>query len=381
MLPVSCHADNRGEVLLAPFGSLKDGRNVTLYRLSNASGVRVSVMDLGAAIVSLDAPDRNGRPGDIVLGFDSLEQYQANSPYFGAVVGRYANRIKGGRFNLDGKEHSLAVNNSPNHIHGGEVGFDKHLWRGRVESSPSAVAVVFTLVSEDGDEGYPGTLHVSVRYTLDNANRLRVDYRATTDKTTIINLSQHTYFNLNGHASGRITDHQLQLNASRYTPVDATLVPTGEFEPVESTPMDFRIAKPMGRDIGANYNQLRLGHGYDHNWVLDKKTGNRVQLAARVTAPLTGRTLTVYTDQPGIQFYSGNFLSDRFVGKGGVTYQPQSGFCLETQHFPDSPNQPDFPSTVLRPSEVYETTTIFQFGVVSGGGSPLGEQEKDEGFR
>ncbi|MCV6606047.1 MAG: galactose mutarotase, partial [Porticoccaceae bacterium] len=340
-----------------------DGREVMLTTLSNNAGTRVAIMDLGATIVELQTADRDGNLADITLGFDNPGQYLTDSPYFGAIVGRYANRIKEGKFSLDGKEYSLAINNGPNALHGGLVGFDKRLWQSETASSESEASVTFSLVSEDGDEGYPGTLNVQVIYTLDDNNQLRVDYLATTDKTTVVNLSQHAYFNLDGHDSGAITDHELLLNASHYTPVDSTLIPTGDIATVTNTPMDFREAKAIGRDIGVEHEQLEFGKGYDHNWVLDKTTDETLQLAASVYAPESGRTLVITTDQPGVQFYAGNFLDGSITGKGGAVYRHRNGFCLETQHYPDSPNQPNFPSTVLKPGEQYKTSTVFEFGV------------------
>ncbi|MDM3870067.1 aldose epimerase family protein [Porticoccus sp. W117] len=345
------------------FGKLDDGREVGLTTLSNSAGMRVAIMDLGATIVELHTPDRDGNLADITLGFDNPGQYLTDSPYFGAIVGRYANRIKDGKFTLEGQDYSLAVNNGPNALHGGLVGFDKRLWRSQGKSSGSDASVTFSLVSEDGDEGYPGTLKVQVTYTLDDSNRLRVDYLATTDKTTVVNLSQHAYFNLNGHGAGEIIGHQLMLNASHYTPVDATLIPTGEIATVVDTPMDFRQAKTIGRDIAVGHQQLAFGGGYDHNWVLDKSGTESLQLAASAYTPKTGRTMAIYTDQPGIQFYAGNFLDGTVTGKDGVVYHYRNGFCLETQHYPDSPNQPNFPSTVLKPGEQYKTTTVFEFAV------------------
>ena len=346
------------------FGRLDDGRQVRLFTLTNAADIRVQIMDLGATIVRLNVPDRFGAMGDITLGFDNPQQYLDESPYFGAIVGRYANRIARGRFSLDGADYTLAVNNGPNALHGGMVGFDKRLWQASLMSNETSSSITFALASEDGDEGYPGTLEVAVTYMLDDENRLTVDYHATTDRATVINLSQHAYFNLNGHDSGANTSHELMLNADYYTPVDATLIPTGEISPVAATPMDFRVAKPIGRDIDAAFEQLQFGGGFDHNWVLNKSgTTDEPRLAAAVYAPDSGRTLHIYTDQPGLQFYAGNFLDGSLVGKQGAIYQRRQGFCLETQHYPDSPNQPTFPSTVLRLGETYKTTTVFAFGI------------------
>ncbi len=345
----------------ARFGTLDDGRAVRIYTLTNKSGASVAIMNLGATIVSLRVPDRAGKLDDVTLGFDQPAPYLTQSPYFGAVVGRYANRIKQGQFSLDGHSYKLAINNGPNALHGGLVGFDKRMWQAKTSVSAKAATVTMTLLSRDGDEGYPGQLAVVVTYSFDDANRLTVSYQAKTTKPTVINLSQHSYFNLNGQASGAITDHELTLNASHYTPVDQNLIPTGEIAPVAGTPMDFRSPKAIGRDIALQDQQLLFGLGYDHNWVLDKSGARGLQLAASVYAPATGRALIIRTDQPGIQFYSGNFLDGKVKGKGGVSYQHRAGFCLETQHYPDSPNQPGFPSTVLRPGTTYRTTTVFEF--------------------
>ena len=343
------------------FGVLDDGRAVTLFTLSNQAGMRVEIMTLGATITRLFTPDRNGTVEDITLGFEKAQPYLTESPYFGAIVGRYANRIKEGKFSIDGKDYSLAINNDPNALHGGIVGFDKRIWNASAFTKDGMAGVTFSLESKDGDEGYPGTLNVSVTYTLDAENRLKVEYDATTDKATVINLSQHAYFNLNGHASGAITDHELTLYASRYTPVDKTLIPTGDLAAVQDTPMDFRTAKKIGDDIGASFQQLDFGGGYDHNWVLDKEQLGTIELAAELYAPKTGRHMAIYTDQPGIQFYSGNFLDSSITGKDGAVYAHRNGLCLETQHFPDSPNQPAFPSTLLQPGEQYHTVTLFKF--------------------
>jgi aldose 1-epimerase len=345
------------------FGDLDDGREIQLYTLRNSSGASIQVMDLGATIVSLNVPDRVGKLDDITLGFDEPQKYLTDSPYFGAIVGRFANRIKRGQFSLDGIGYTLAINNGQNALHGGTVGFDKRLWKVASSSGIDHAILVFNLTSQDGDEGYPGTLNVEVTYKFDDENRLTVSYIASTDKATVINLSQHAYFNLNGHASGSVADHLLQLNASNYTPVDDTLIPTGDIASVRETAMDFRTEKPIGRDVGADFEQLMFGQGYDHNWVLDRVGEERLQLAASVYAPKSGRTMSVFTDQPGIQFYAGNFLDGSITGKGNTIYQHRNGFVLETQHFPDSPNHPNFPSTVLRMGDTYESKTVFQFGI------------------
>lgn len=341
------------------FGTLPDGTAVERFTLTNANGVVVVLSSLGAAIHSLRTPDREGRPADVVLGFETLEQWVANPPFFGVIVGRYANRIAGGRFALDGATYSLATNNAPNHLHGGTRGFDKVVWRAEPLVEADGEAVRFTYVSADGEEGYPGTLTTSVVYTLTANNELRLDYAATTDKATVVNLSNHAYFNLAG--TGTVLDHELQINADRYTPVNATLIPTGELAPVAGTPFDFRQATAIGARITADHEQIRIGGGYDHNFVLNGTPGE-LRLAARAFDPSSGRTLEVQTTEPGVQLYSGNFGSP-IAGRGGESYPRHAGFCLETQHFPDSPNQSSFPSTVLRPGDRFESTTVFRFGV------------------
>jgi aldose 1-epimerase len=343
----------------APFGTMPDGTAIELFTLANSHGVEVRVMTLGATIVSVKAPDRTGRVEDVVLGFDTLEPYLTKSRFFGTVVGRYGNRIANGRFMLDGRTFQLATNNGANHLHGGNRGFDKVAWKGERVERDGAVGVLLTYVSRDGEEGYPGTLHASVTYTLTEENTLNVRYEATTDKATPINLTNHSYFNLAGRSGGDILRHQLALNADRYTPVDATLIPTGELAAVEGTPFDFRRPTAIGARIDGDHEQLRRGNGYDHNFVLnDGSTWPRLHLAARVVEPSTGRTLTVNTTEPGVQFYAGNNLDQALNG-----YGRRAGFCLETQHFPDSPNHANFPSAILRPGTTYHSATAFVFGV------------------
>jgi aldose 1-epimerase len=342
------------------FGNLISGEAVTLYTLTNSSGLQIGVIDLGATIVNLVAPDRDGQFADIVLGFDNPQQYITDSPYFGTVVGRYGNRIANGQFELDGETYTLAKNNSGHHLHGGDVGFDKRLWT-VTSSNPNRLEM--KLVSPDGDEGYPGELTVRVTYTLDEDNRLTVDYYATTDKPTVVNLTQHSYFNLAGHSAGSAMDHELLINAERYTEVDSELIPTGQLPYVVGTPLDFRQPVAVGARIDEKYPQLVNGGGYDHNWVLTEKAASGSEPAAKVRDPKTGRTLVIYTEEPGIQFYAGNFLDGSIVGKEGAVYNYRNTVVLETQHFPDSPNQPDFPSTRLDPGEVYKTRTVFEFGV------------------
>lgn len=336
-----------------PYGKMPDGTSVDLYVVKDGD-IEAQIITYGATVVSLSTPDRNHRSADVVLGFDALEGYLSKSdPYFGAIVGRYANRIAGAKFVLDGKTYHVPQNDGPNALHGGTLGFDKVVWTAK----PLADGVEFQYVSKDGDQGYPGTLTAVVRYTLKN-NVLRIEYTATTDKNTVVNLTNHSYFNLSGAAD--VLSHELKLNASRFTPVDATLIPTGELATVEGTPFDFRQSTAIGARINADNEQLHRGKGYDHNWVLDGAAG-RLSQAAEAFDPASGRVLQVWTDQPGIQFYSGNFLDGTAKGKGGKVYGHRSGFCLETQHFPDSPNHPKFPSTELKAGQKYHTVTEFRF--------------------
>jgi len=344
-----------------PFGVVHSGTYADLFILENNHGVRVGLTNYGGIITTLHTPDRHGQPGDIVLGYDKLEEYRALNPFFGCLVGRYANRIAHAQFTLLGKTYTLAQNNGQNHLHGGRVGFDKVTWAAEPFSGPDGVGVKLSYTSVDGEEGYPGTLHVTVTYTLDNANALRLDYHATTDQTTVINLTNHTYFNLAGR--GSILDHLMQLHADTFTPVGASLIPTGELRPVAGTPFDFRTPTAIGARIAQDDEQLRFGGGYDLNWVVNGDAGN-LRPAAFVQEATSGRTLTVLTTQPGIQFYSGNMLPN-ITGKGGQAYTKRSGFCLETQHFPDTPNQPTFPSAVLAPGQTYAESTVFQFGVAT----------------
>jgi aldose 1-epimerase len=343
------------------FGKMPDGTSVEVYTLTNKQGIEIRAITYGGIIQSLRVPDRSGKFDDIVLGFETLEGYVGEHPYFGAIIGRFGNRIGGAQFALDGRTYKLAANDGPNHLHGGVKGFDKVVWKASSTRSEAGPAVVFTRVSPDGEEGYPGNLNVRVTYTLTDRNELIVDYHATTDRATPVNLTQHSYFNLAGHASGDILGQELTINADRYTPVDETLIPTGELAPVASTPFDFRQATAIGARINADHPQLKAGKGYDHNWVLNRK-GAGLQPAARAYDPKTGRTLAVSTTEPGIQFYAGNFLDGTVKGKGGAVYRHRTGFCLETQHFPDSPNKPKFPSTILKPGAEYRSRTVFTFG-------------------
>jgi len=333
---------------------------VQLYTLTNQHGMRATITNYGGIVTSLWVPDSEGNLGDVVLGYDTLDDYIASSPYFGALVGRYGNRIANGRFALDSIEYTLAVNNGPNHLHGGLVGFDKVVWEAEPYATTEEVGVNLSYVSIDGEEGYPGNLTVRVTYALTANDELRIDYALETDKATVANVTHHGYFNLAGHASGDILGHELMLAADRFTPVDEGLIPTGELRDVEGTPMDFRVPDAIGERIDADDEQIQFGGGYDHNWVLNGDAGT-LRLAARVHEPASGRVMEVLTTEPGVQFYAGNFLDGSNLGKGGVAYAHRSGFCLETQHFPDSPNHPEFPSTVLRPGVLYESTTIYGF--------------------
>ena len=358
--PERTAAPAKGPVVTSErFGTMPDGAQVDVYTLKNAIGMEVMAIGYGAIITSLKVPDRSGNLADVVLGFENLDGYLKGHPYFGAIVGRYGNRIGKGQFTLVGKTYSLAKNNGPNHLHGGVTGFDKVVWTAAVSGQN---AVTFTRTSPDGEEGYPGNLSTKVTYTLTDRNELIVDYHATTDKATPVNLTQHSYFNLAGDGAGDILGHEVTINADRYTPVDDTLIPTGELAGVEGTPFDFRKPTAIGARINADHPQLKAGKGYDHNWVLNR-SGGSLQLAARVVEPKTGRTLEVSTEEPGVQFYTGNFLDGSLTGKGGHVYAHRTGFCLETQHYPDSPNQPNFPSTILQPGQEYKTQTVFMFGV------------------
>ena len=339
------------------FGSL-DGQSVKLFTLTNDSGAEVAITEYGGIVVSLMVPDRDGNLGDVVLGFEDLDSYIADTPYFGAITGRYANRIAGGRFEIDGTSYELPLNNGPNSLHGGLKGFDKVIWRAKPTESGDGVA--FSYVSADGEEGYPGTLESKVTYTWTDRNELRIDYIASTDKPTVVNLTNHSYFNLKDGGASPILGHQLTINADSYTPIDATLIPTGEIAPLAGTPLDFREPTEIGARIEDASEQLAFGSGYDHNYVLNAAPEG-LTLAATVYEPETGRAMEVLTREPGVQFYSGNFLDGHLVGKGGIVYEHRSGLCLETQHFPNSPNQAEFPSTVLRPGDAYSTTTVYRF--------------------
>ena len=337
------------------FGEV-DGKTVFQYTLTNKNGMTVKVLNYGGIVTHILVPDKNGELTDVALGYDSLSSYLEATPYFGALVGRYGNRIAGGKFELDGVTYNLALNNGPNHLHGGIKGFDKVVWEADDFLEADRTGIVLTYESRDMEEGYPGNLAVKVTYTLTGNNELLIDYEAQTDKATIVNLTHHSYFNLKGHGNGDILDQQMEIFADQFVPVDKDLIPTGELLPVQNTAMDFTAPHRIGERIG------RVDGGYDHCWVLRDYDGKQ-RLAARVTEPESGRIMEVLTDQPGLQFYSGNFLDGSNIGKGGVAYQKHYGFCLESEHFPDSPNKPQFPSVVLKPGEKYQTQTIYQFKV------------------
>ena len=346
------------------FGTTPDGENVDIYTLTNQRGSEVKITNYGGIITSIKVPDRRGKRDDIVLGFDNLNAYVKSSPFFGALIGRYANRIAKGHFTLNGHQYTLAVNNGENHLHGGVRGFDKVVWTARPLKAANGAALRLTYLSKDGEEGYPGNLSVKVIYTLTNDNQLKIEYWATTDKDTVVNLTSHSYFNLAGQGNGDILNHQLLINAQRFTPTDAGSIPTGELRPVKGTPFDFTSASRIGDRINDDDQQLKFGKGYDHNFVLNGRMGTLRQ-AAVVYEPTSGRLMEIWTTEPGIQFYTGNFLDGTLTGKNGKVYQQRYGFCLETQHFPDSPNEPSFPTTVLRKGERFHTLTIYKFKTAS----------------
>lgn len=346
-----------------------DGQSVALYTLTNRNGAEARITTYGGIVVSLKVPDRNGKMDDIVLGYDTLDDYlKGNSAYFGALIGRYGNRIGKGRFTLDGVDYKLAVNNGENHLHGGIKGFDKVVWTATTPPTKDGAALTLTYLSRDGEEGYPGNLTVTVIYTLTDNNELKIEYSATTDKDTVVNLTHHSYFNLAGQGHGDILNHQLMINADRFTPVDSGLIPTGELRAVKGTPFDFSQPAAIGSRINGADEQLKLGKGYDHNFVLNGKMGTLRQ-AAKVYEQTSGRVMEVWTTEPGLQFYTGNFLDGK-PGKGGKPYEFRNGFCLETQHYPDSPNKPDFPTTVLKKGSKYQTTTIYKFTTRLGSRKP-----------
>ena len=360
----------KASVTRGTFGTLPDGTSVELFTLKNASGAEVRITNYGGIVTAIKVPDRSGKLDDVVLGYDSLDGYIKNPTYFGAVIGRYANRIGKAQFKLDGKTYKLAANNGANTLHGGIKGFDKAVWQADPFEKPGSAGVVLTYTSPDGEEGYPGTLATRVTYTFTDANELIADYTATTDKPTVLNLTNHSYFNLAGEGSGDVLAHQLTINADRYTPADATLIPRGELASVAGTPLDFRTSTAIGAHIDADDPQLKLGLGYDHNFVINRQAAankdNELVPAARVEEPKTGRILEVSTTEPGVQLYTANHLDGSVVGKAGHAYGKRNAFCLETQHYPDSPNKPSFPTATLRPGETFHSQTVYAFKVAGG---------------
>ena len=356
--PLVAHA--QATITKTSFGKTDSGENIDLYTLRNGK-VEAAITNYGGIVVSLKSPDRNGKLDDVVLGFRDLEPYTKPGPYFGALIGRYGNRIAKGRFKLNGVEYKLATNNGENHLHGGIKGFDKVVWTGREMKTKAGPAVVLTYLSKDGEEGYPGNLRVRVVYTLTSKNELKIDYSATTDKDTVINLTHHSYFNLAGEGNGDILQHLVKINADRFVPIDAGSIPTGELSKVAGTPFDFLKPAAIGARIDDAHEQLKNGNGYDHTFVINGRPGT-LRMAATAYEPSTGRTMEVWTTEPGMQFYTGNFLDGTLTGKSGKAYPRRSGFCFETQHYPDSPNQPSFPTTTLRRGATYTSTTIYRFG-------------------
>ena len=352
-----CTTEHTAKDAGQPFGTTADGQPVIIYTLRNANGCEARIMNYGGIVISLQVPDKKGALGDVVLGYDSLGLYQTNNPYFGALIGRYGNRIANGKFTLDGQTYTLAQNNGPNNLHAGPIGFDKVLWNVKPIETKAGPALKLTYLSKDGDQGFPRNLNLTAIYTLTEDNSLRIEFTATTDKPTVCNLTHHSYFNLAG--GGDVLNHEVQIFADRFTPASPTQIPTGELRPVKGTPFDFTIPTTIGARIHDNDEQINIGSGYDHNFVLNKKPGE-LSLAARVTEPTSGRVMEVFTTEPGLQFYSGNHINN-VPGKNGLQYHDYSGFAMEAQHFPDSPNHPDFPSTVLRPGQTYHNTIIYRF--------------------
>jgi aldose 1-epimerase len=361
LLGCASTASSPNQVSQRSFGQTADGKDVSLFTLRNSKGAEALISNYGGIVTSLKVPDRNGKMGDVVLGLDNLADYIKESPFFGALIGRYGNRIARGKFTLNGQQYTLATNNYPNALHGGTKGFDKVVWEPTILTGPEGPGLKLTYLSKDGEEGYPGNLSVAVVYTLTDDNALKVEYTATTDKDTVVNLTQHSYFNLAG--KGTILNHVVMMPADKFTPVDSTLIPTGELKPVSGTPFDFRTPTAIGARINQDDEQLKFGKGYDHNWVINKPMG-QMGLMARVTEPTTGRVMEVLSTEPGLQFYSGNFLDGTLKGKGRV-YEFRSGFCMEPQHYPDSPNKPEFPSVVLKPGQTYHNTIVYKFSTGS----------------
>lgn len=362
---LQCSKEEMSEMKIEkqPFGKTEDGTPVDLFTLTNANEMKVQITNYGGIVTSILVPDKNRKMGDVVLGYDNLKDYIKNNPYFGCIVGRYGNRIAKGKFTLEGKTYTLATNNGPNHLHGGLKGFDKVVWSAKEFEGADKVGLELTYLSQDGEEGYPGNLSVTVSYTLTDDNELKIDYSATTDQPTIVNLTNHSYFNLKDAGISPILEHELMIDADHITPIDSTLIPTGELQSVDGTAFDFRKPTEIGARITADDEQIKFGLGYDHNFVLNGQAGE-LRLVAKLIEPTTGRVLEVLTEEPGIQFYSGNFLDGTITGKNGTVYKYRHGLCLETQHYPDSPNQPDFPLTMLSPGEKYQTTTIYRFSTV-----------------
>jgi aldose 1-epimerase len=342
------------------FGTTKEGKVADIYTLINDNNSELRITNYGGIVVSLKVPDKNGQLDDVVLGYNNLYEYIENSPFFGALIGRYGNRIGKGTFVLNGKKYTMAINNGPNHLHGGLKGFDKVVWDAKEIEHEDAIGLELSYFSKDGEEGYPGNLNVTVKYLWTNDDELKIEYAAVTDKTTVVNLTSHSYFNLAG--KGDNLNHELMIDADKYTPVDDGLIPTGELKSVKGTPFDFTTPTKIGARINDNNEQLKFGKGYDHNFVINNYDGS-LRKAASVYEPMSGRFMEVSTTEPGVQFYSGNHLEESMIGKEGVPYKARSGFCLETQHFPDSPNKPEFPSTTLEPGQKYWTTTIFKFSI------------------
>jgi aldose 1-epimerase len=354
---------SNSSITKADFGRTPDGKPVEIYTLRNSQGAEARIFTYGGVVQSLAMPDKHGRMADIVLGFDNLQDYIEKSPCFGALIGRYGNRIGGAKFTLAGKTYALAANNGPNTLHGGLIGFDKVVWTARSMETRHGPALILTYLSADGEEGFPGNLLVTAIYTLTDGNELKVEFTATTDRPTVVNLTHHSYFNLAGQGHGDVLNHLVHINADQFTPVDSTLIPTGELRPVAGTPFDFRTPTPVGARINdPNNEQIKFAGGYDDNWVLNKPAPTALSLAARVHEPVTGRTLEVWTTSPGMQFYTGNFLDGTIAGKDGKVYQHRCAFCMEPQHFPDSPNHPDFPTTELKPGETCHNVIIYKFG-------------------
>ena len=359
LFAITIYAQKKPMITKQPFGKTADGTPVDIFTLTNAKGMEARIMTYGGIVVSLKTPDRDGKLDDVVLGFDTLDPYLKGHPFFGALVGRYGNRIAKGRFKIDGKEYSLLVNNGENHLHGGKLGFDKKVWKAKSGKSTEGQTLELKYTSADMEEGYPGKLDVTVTYTLTNDNGLKIDYRASTDKNTHVNLTNHSYFNLAGAGSGDVLGHEMMINAYQATKVDKGLIPTGEIVNIKGTALDFTSPMAIGARIEAKEEQLQLGVGYDHNYVINGG-GKGLTLAARVSEPITGRIMEVMTTEPGVQFYSANHVNN-VAGKGGKTYQKRGAFCLETQHYPDTPNKKEFPTTLLRPGQTYSTTTIYKF--------------------